>query len=134
MTRPPRRKSSLHRLSPTDPASQPPEREDEAAATTTPPAPASPAVSAPAPQAAASAGERRKYRHKVSFYQDEDDTARVRAAIQNTFPTEGPRSLSEFINQAVMAEVRRLEERYNDGEPWPGVGARELPQGRPMGR
>lgn len=70
----------------------------------------------------------------MSFYQDTDDTARVRAAVLNTFHTEGPRSLSEFIHRAVMAEVQRLEKRHNDGRPWPGVGARELPQGRPMGR
>ena len=47
--------------------------------------------------------------------------------------TEGSRSLSQFINQAVMAEVERLERKYNNGEPFPPVGARELPQGRPMG-
>ena len=33
----------------------------------------------------------------------------------------------------VMAEVERLERKYNGGQPFPAVGARELPQGRPMG-
>jgi hypothetical protein len=32
-----------------------------------------------------------------------------------------------------MKEVERLERLYNGGKPFPRVGARELPQGRPMG-
>lgn len=133
MSRPTPRKTSLGRLSPVDPAPQAtasaPAETRAPATSTTPPAPVEPAT-APASEPV---GERRKYRHKVSFYQDEEDTARVRAAILHTNHLEGPRSLSQFIHHAVMAEVRRLEERYNDGEPWPGVAARELPQGRPMG-
>lgn len=133
MSRPTPRKTSLGRLSPVDPAPQattstPAETAPPPVTSTTPTAPVDPA---PAP--AEPVGEGRKYRHKVSFYQDEEDTARVRAAILHTNHLEGPRSLSQFIHHAVMAEVRRLEERYNDGEPWPGVAARELPQGRPMG-
>ena len=124
--RPQRRKSSLSRLSPADPA-------PEATAPAAAPEPASPPATSSSP--ATPAGQRRrKYRHKVSFYQDEDDTARVRAAIHHTNHLEGPRSLSEFITRAVMTEVNRLEDKYNDGQPWPGVGARGLPQGRPMGR
>ena len=74
-----------------------------------------------------------KYPPKVSFYQDREDTDRVRGAILHTMTTEGSRSLSQFINKAVMAEVERLERKYNGGKPFPPVGARELPQGRPMG-
>jgi hypothetical protein len=74
-----------------------------------------------------------KYPPKVSFYQDRDDTDRVRGAILNTMPYEGARTLSQFIQRAVMAEVERLEAKYNGGKPFPPVGARELPQGRPMG-
>lgn len=77
---------------------------------------------------------KRKYPAKVSFYQDPADTDRVRGAILHTMATEGPRSLSQFIHQAVMAEVERLERKYNGGQPFPSVGARELPQGRPMGK
>ncbi len=58
----------------------------------------------------------------------------MRAAILHANHLEGPRSLSEFIHHAVMAEVERLERKDKDGDAWPGVGARELPQGRPMGR
>ena len=54
-------------------------------------------------------------------------------AILHTMTTEGARTLSQFINDAVMAEVERLEAKYNGGKPFPSVGARELPQGRPMG-
>ncbi len=75
----------------------------------------------------------RKYPPKVSFYQHPDDTARVRAAFLHTQVSEGARSLSQFIDQAVMEKVEALEAKYNNGEPFPAIGARELPQGRPMG-
>ena len=57
----------------------------------------------------------------------------MRAAILHTNHLEGPRSLSEFIHHAVMAEVERLERKYDDGQAWLGDGACELPPGRPMG-
>ena len=89
--------------------------------------------SAPTPTPAQQAERRRtKYPPKVSFYQDPADTARVRGAILHTMVTEGSRSLSQFIHHAVMAEVARLEVKHNDGQPFPPVGARELPLGRPM--
>ncbi|PLC10653.1 hypothetical protein AUQ48_17280 [Kocuria flava] len=123
-----------------------PRKSSLAGSTPVTPPPAEPAPTAPAPQApaapaaeerpAAAASEKKKskYPPKVSFYQDPADTARVRGAILHTQVTEGPRSLSDFINSAVMAEVQRLEAKYNGGQPFPGVGARGLPQGRPMGR
>lgn len=86
-----------------------------------------------ADQAARRPQPKRKYPAKVSFYQERADTDRIRGAILHTMATEGSRSLSQFINQAVMAEVERLERKYNGGQPFPAVGARELPQGRPMG-
>lgn len=91
-----------------------------------------PAPTATDPRASAGAATSSKYAPKVSFYQDRKDTDRVRGAILHTMVSEGPRSLSQFIHQAVMAEVERLEKKYNNGEPFPPVGARELPQGRPM--
>lgn len=75
----------------------------------------------------------KKFPHKVSFYQDAEDTARVRGAILHTQVSEGTRSLSQFISQAVMDKVEELEAKYNNGEPFPPIGARQLPQGRPMG-
>lgn len=89
------------------------------------------AESATAPQAPAHP-EAKPTRHKVSFYQPRADTDRVRGALLHTMATEGPRTLSQFIHNAVMAEVERLEGTYNEGKPFPPVGARELPQGRPL--
>lgn len=65
----------------------------------------------------------------MSFYQDPADTDRVRGAILYTMTTEGNRNLSQFVNDAVMGEVERLEAKYNNGKPFPPVKARELPQG-----
>lgn len=121
MSRPAPRKSSLAGSSPvTPPATAPAE-----------PAP-SPAVgthATAAPAAEPPAAGKKKYAHKVSFYQDSEDTARVRGAILYTMTTEGNRNLSQFVNRAVMAEVERLEAKYNGGQPFPPVGAREMPQG-----
>jgi hypothetical protein len=127
MGRPAPRKSSLAGSTPVTP---PPA--DAAAADPVPQAPAAPPVQE---QPIAAASEKKsKYPPKVSFYQDPADTARVRGAILHTQVAEGTRSLSDFINNAVMAEVQRLEAKYNGGQPFPGVGARGLPQGRPLGR
>lgn len=115
MSRPTPRRSSLAGASPVTPPPTPP-----AAATTDATTPAT----SPSP----------KPRPKVSFYQDPNDTARVRAALFYTLHTEGPRTLTDFISHAVMTEVERLERKYNDGQPFPPIGAGELPQGRPIGR
>lgn len=127
MGRPAPRKSSLAGRTPVTPPAA-----DPAPADPLPQVPAAPAaeerVTAAAPE------KKSKYPPKVSFYQDPADTARVRGAILHTQVAEGTRSLSDFINNAVMAEVQRLEAKYNGGQPFPGVGARGLPQGRPLGR
>lgn len=81
------------------------------------------------PQTSNKNSSKRKWRHKVSFYQDPANTDRVRGAILHTMTTEGNRNLSQFVNDAVMAKVVELEVKYNDGQPFPAVGARELPQG-----
>ncbi|MBS1673121.1 MAG: hypothetical protein JSS74_04070 [Actinobacteria bacterium] len=113
------------------------------AAEPTPPAPAPAAVQTPAaapkpeqPKSstpAAKATAKTKYPPKVSFYQDPADTDRMRAALLHTMATENYRNLSQFVNEAVMEKVARLEKTYNGGNPFGAVGARELPQGRPMG-
>jgi hypothetical protein len=129
----PRRKSSLSGANPVAPV--PP-----AVATpteTTPAEPAQPASTTattrttqrtdrqPTPQ--------RKYPPKVSFYQNPEDTARLRAAYRHTLAATSDRSLSDFITRVVMAEVERLENQYNGAQPFPSVGAGEIPQGRPVG-
>lgn len=130
--RPAPRRSNLAGASPVAPttSSETPTPTEAAPA----PAAAVPAAPAAVPRATTrttTAGS--KYRHKVSFYQEPEDTDRVRGAILHTMISEGSRTLSQFIHQAVMAEVERLEAKYNAGQPFPPVGARELPQGRPMG-
>jgi len=100
-----------------------------------PTAPASdqkPAEVAPAVVASVSK-KRSKCPPKVSFYQEPENTDRIRDAIVHTFAQEGFRNISQFLNFVAVAEVERLEQKYNDGKPFPTVKARELPQGRPMG-
>ncbi|PAK92579.1 hypothetical protein B8X04_17085 [Brevibacterium casei] len=76
--------------------------------------------------------ETKKYPHKVSFYQRREDTDRLRGAVLATRLEEGHRSMSEFINNAVMAEVERLEAKYNGGQPFPSVDADRGNAGRPL--
>lgn len=128
--RPERKRSTLSGRNPIAPAAETPQ--EPAAAAPAPAAPATPAESVTEPQAAAPK-KRSKYPPKVSFYQEQEDTDRIRGAIMHTIPYEGVRSLSQFLSGAAMKEVERLERQYNDGKPFPPVGARELPQGRPMG-
>lgn len=119
--RPAPRKSSLAGTSPVAPAPAP-----------AIPAPA-PSAGAAAPNTSAPAKPKPKHPPKVSFYQDPADTQRMRGAIRVAMAQEGSRGLSDFIHNAVMREVERLERRYNDGRPFGPAGAGELPQGRPMG-
>ena len=126
-------KSSLAGSSPVAPPAQPAVEPAQRAVEAAPAQPQT-VTSAPQPAAAAATAKAKpKYPPKVSFYQDPEDTARVRGAILHTMTTEGARNLSQFIHQAVMAEVERLETKYNGGQPFPPVEARGLPQGRPMG-
>ncbi|GAA4115438.1 ParB family protein [Enteractinococcus coprophilus] len=74
----------------------------------------------------------RRHPNKVSFYQEPEDTARLRGAVLHTMVAEGHRSLSQFIIRAVMKEVQRVEDKYNDGKPFPAVAPNEMPQGRPQ--
>ena len=124
MTRPPARRSSLAGASPiTTPAPE----ADEAAP------PASTSTSSTSSTSSTRRTTTPKPRAKVSFYQEPEDTDRVRGAILHTMTTEGSRNLTQFINAAVMREVERLEAKYNGGRPFPPIGPGELPQGRPMG-
>lgn len=91
--------------------------------------PVTPVQAAAAAPAAEEPAKKRKYPHKVSFYQDMSDTDRVRGAILHTMISEGNRNLSQFIHKAVMKEVERLEAEYNGGHPWPPVKANDMPKG-----
>jgi len=115
MSRPTPRKSSLAGSTPVAPPS--PQREAVSKKTT---------PEAPAPK--------KGTRPKVAFYQDPEDTERLRGAVLQTMVLEGHTSMSEFISRAVMTEVTRLEKKYNNGQPFPAIGAGGLPQGRPIGQ
>lgn len=70
---------------------------------------------------------------RVGYYQQPDHLARARSAFHWSRLQEGHRSLSDFIDHAIMREVERVEGLYNDGQPWPPLDAGELPTGRPVG-
>lgn len=126
-SRPAPRRSSLSGSTPVAPpiAAPVPEETPAPAPATAPPA----AVQVRAGEETAPSGERkRKYPPKVSFYQDPEDTRRVRAAVK---ATREDRNLSKFIHDVVMAEVERLEQLHNGGRPFPGGEPGELPTGRP---
>lgn len=76
--------------------------------------------------------EKKTYPHKASFYQSREDTARMRGAFMATRAEEGYRSMSEFISAAVLAEVGRLEVKYNAGKPFPAIEADRGHAGKPL--
>lgn len=123
MTQPTRRKSSLTGRSPVAPAQ--PAAEPVA----------QPIIETPAAPAEQPARPRRasQSKHKLSIYQDPEDTARLRAAYRHTLAASTDRSFSDFINRVLMTEVERLEAQHNGGKPFQGVGAGEIPTGRPVG-
>lgn len=57
--------------------------------------------------------------------------AQVRAALQAAGLDEGYVSLSDLVVAATMAEVKRLQWKYNGGRAWRGVAAGKIRQGRP---
>lgn len=77
---------------------------------------------------------KRRYPNKASWYQDEADTKRMRAAFHATKDILGYASLSEFINAAVNDKVAGLEAEYNGGQPWLPIEAGRIPQGKPARR
>lgn len=70
---------------------------------------------------------------KTGFYQDVDQAARARAAYTWTRAQESHRTFSDLIARAVLAEVQRLEAKYNDGQPWPGMQPGQIGTGKPLG-
>lgn len=133
--RPAARKSALSATSPVDPPTPEttPAAEPPATPPTHEPAPTADAAEEPTTPPPAEKPARRKYPHKMSFYQDPEDSDRVRSAIEATKGTpDRAKSFSEFVSRVVMAEVERLETKYNGGEPFPHIGAGDMTRGRPM--
>ena len=66
---------------------------------------------------------------QVSYYMPTDAVARAKAAYTATSGQENDHSWSDFITRAVLAEVERREDLYNEGERFQGNG-RNLAPGR----
>jgi len=114
-TRPERRKSQLAGTSPVQPASVP---------TITP------IAAVPEPVEPVARPTRKTEWSQVSFRLLPEDADRLRGAVEATRSPHGYRSLNEFVSAVVMNEVSRLEQEHNDGQPWTGVTAGDLPPGR----
>lgn len=87
-----------------------------------PPVPAAPQVE-PAP-------EPKVKMVKTSVRHTEDDAARVRATYIATMRQHRRRSMSDWLNDVVLAECARLEAELNGGQPFDEDP--ELPRGRPI--
>lgn len=72
-------------------------------------------------------------RGKITFYLPQEDADRARAALINTQHLEGMRSMSDLVHQALSEKVEELENRYNDGKPWPPAPSGSIPRGRAYG-
>lgn len=67
---------------------------------------------------------------KTSVRHTEGDAARVRATYIATMRMHRRRSMSDWLNDVILAECVRLEGEYNDGAPFDDDP--ELPRGRPI--
>ncbi|OOP63138.1 hypothetical protein BMF89_07580 [Arthrobacter sp. SRS-W-1-2016] len=65
-----------------------------------------------------------------SPYFTKADAEQVRAAYGAVGHLEGYGAISDLIEAGTLKEVRRLQRKYNEGKPWPGVPAGQLPTGR----
>lgn len=67
---------------------------------------------------------------KASYYEPIELGKRMRRAYNATKYVEGHDSLSDFIVRLIEQECQRLEDLYNDGQPFEGDNA--VPKGRPV--
>lgn len=58
------------------------------------------------------------------------DADQIRAVVAAVGHEEGITSNTEFIERAVMKEVRRLQRKYNTGKAWPPLAAGTSRPGR----
>lgn len=75
---------------------------------------------------------REKWRIQAWIY-DESEDSRIRNCEYHVGRQEGYADLSDFILQPVMENVARLEQKYNNGKPFPPPpeSARSRGRGRP---
>lgn len=69
---------------------------------------------------------------KITVTVGEQLRARLRTAYTLTHVQERRHTFSEFIAAALDAEIERLEQQYNDGEPFPDTESGVV-RGRPLG-
>lgn len=67
---------------------------------------------------------------KTSVRHTEDDAARVRATYIAAMRHHRRRSMSDWLNDVILAECARLEDELNGGQPFDEDP--ELPRGRPI--
>lgn len=115
MNRPAGRKSNLSKDHPAAP---------EPASTVTPPA---------APERRTAAAETTKDRTKVSFYTTQETAGQVRAALTHVpAAAHGYRNISDLIDDAVNEKIQQLQQRHNQGQPWPAADPGTVSRGRPL--
>lgn len=133
MTRPQARRSTLSGASPIQPPATPAESKETSVTlaeqqtrTYEPAAPAAvTSVYDPEPAKAPK-------KTKMAFYQPVDRQAQVRAAYMRVGHIVGARSLSDFIDRAVMEYVEELGRLHNGGQPWEPVEPGRIPTGHPV--
>lgn len=91
-------------------------------------------VQAPAPVAASepvksAAGAPKR---KVSYYADDDENGRIRAAFMAGRDRYGWRSFTDFQLATILDRVEQLEQELNGGRPFEGVPPKGGQLGRPM--
>lgn len=100
------------------------EAETEAEAPVQAPAP----VAAPEPVKSAAGAPKRK----VSYYADDDENGRIRAAFMAGRDRYGWRSFTDFQLATILDRVEQLEQELNGGRPFEGVPPKGGQLGRPM--
>ena len=100
------------------------EAETEAEAPVQAPAP----VAAPEPAKSAAGAPKRK----VSYYADDDENGRIRAAFMAGRDRYGWRSFTDFQLATILDRVEQLEQELNGGRPFEGVPPKGGQLGRPM--
>lgn len=71
-------------------------------------------------------------KRKVSYYADDDENGRIRAAFMAGRDRYGWRSFTDFQLATILDRVEQLEQELNGGRPFEGVPPKGGQLGRPM--
>lgn len=99
------------------------------------PEPAAPTPTQPAPpeRSVAPARKPQADRAKVSFYTTHETAGQVRAALTHVpAAVHGYRNVSDLIDDAVNEKIQQLQQRHNQGKPWPAADPGSVSRGRPL--